>query len=132
MTTLSMPSAPQKRCCANGKSAEMHSTTVWSRLAALLKTAQDHDSPVRIVEATVAVNDNRKRAIGRKVISAMGGNARGKTVAVLGLTFKPNTDDMREAPSIAIVQTLQAAGARVRAHDPEGMAQARRVIEIGK
>src|SRR3546814_170335 len=96
---------------------------------ALLKTAQDHDSPVRIVEATVAVNDNRKRAMGRKVISAMGGNARGKTVAVLGLTFKPNTDDMREAPSIAIVQTLQDAGARVRAYDPVGMDQARRVIE---
>src|SRR3546814_639080 len=96
---------------------------------ALLKTAQDHDSPVRIVEATVAVNDNRKRAMGRKVISAMGGNARGQTVAVLGLTFKPNTDDMREAPSIAIVQTLQDAGARVRAYDPVGMDQARRSEE---
>ena len=95
---------------------------------ALLKTAQDNDSPMRIVEATVAVNDNRKRAMGRKVIQAMGGNARGKTVAVLGLTFKPNTDDMREAPAIAIVQTLQDAGANVRAYDPVGMDQARQVI----
>src|SRR3546814_20032256 len=98
-------------------------------MLALLRTAQDHDAPVRIVEATVAVNDNRKRAMGRKVISAMGGNARGKTVAVLGLTFKPNTDDMREAPSIAIVQTLQDAGARVRAYAPVGRDHARRVIE---
>ncbi len=96
---------------------------------ALLKTAQDHDSPVRIVEATVAVNENRKRAMGRKVIQAMGGNARGKTVAVLGLTFKPNTDDMREAPSISIIQTLQDAGARVRAYDPVGMEQARQVLD---
>ena len=96
---------------------------------ALLKTAQDHDSPVRIVEATVAVNDNRKRAMGRKVIEAMGGNARGKTVAVLGLTFKPNTDDMREAPSIAIIQTLQDAGAVVRAYDPVGTEQAKLVLE---
>ena len=95
---------------------------------ALLKTAQDNDSPMRIVEATVAVNDNRKRAMGRKVIQAMGGNARGKTVAVLGLTFKPNTDDMREAPAIAIVQTLQDAGATVRAFDPVGMDQAKQVI----
>jgi UDPglucose 6-dehydrogenase len=96
---------------------------------ALLKTAQDHDSPVRIVEATVAVNDNRKRAMGRKVITAMGGSARGKTVAVLGLTFKPNTDDMREAPSIAIVQTLQDAGAQIRAYDPVGREQAQQVLQ---
>ena len=96
---------------------------------ALLKTAQDHDSPVRIVEATVAVNDNRKRAMGRKVVQAMGGDARGKTVAILGLTFKPNTDDMREAPSIAIIQTLQDAGARIRAFDPVGIEQAKQVLE---
>ncbi|QJB68718.1 UDP-glucose dehydrogenase family protein [Parasphingorhabdus halotolerans] len=88
---------------------------------ALLKTAQDNDSPVRIVEAVVQVNDQRKRAMGRKVIHALGGEARGKKVALLGLTFKPNTDDMRDAPSIAIAQTLMDAGAIVSAYDPEGM-----------
>jgi UDPglucose 6-dehydrogenase len=91
---------------------------------ALLKTAQDYAVPQRIVEAVVQVNDNRKRAMGRKVIAAMGGNARGKSVAILGLTFKPNTDDMRDAPSLSIVQALLDAGARVVAHDPEGMAAA--------
>jgi UDPglucose 6-dehydrogenase len=88
---------------------------------ALLKTAQDNAVPQRIVEAVVAVNDNRKRAMGRKVINAMGGAVRGKRVAILGLTFKPNTDDMRDAPSIAIVQALLDAGATVVATDPEGM-----------
>ena len=96
---------------------------------ALLKTAQDYEAPQRIVEAVVAVNDNRKRAMGRKVIQAIGGDARGKTVAILGLTFKPNTDDMRDSPAIAIIQTLQDAGAAVRAHDPEGTDQARKVLE---
>ncbi|MBB5987462.1 nucleotide sugar dehydrogenase [Sphingobium lignivorans] len=93
---------------------------------ALLKTAQDHEAPQRIVEAVVAVNDQRKRAMGRKVIHACGGDVRGKTIAVLGLTFKPNTDDMRDSPAIAIVQTLQDAGATIRAFDPEGMEQARK------
>lgn len=88
---------------------------------ALLKTAEDYESPLRIVSAVVEVNDNRKRAMGRKVIKALGGDARDKRVALLGLTFKPNTDDMRDAPSIAIVQTLEDAGATVTAHDPEGM-----------
>ncbi|MGV3510902.1 MAG: UDP-glucose dehydrogenase family protein [Novosphingobium sp.] len=88
---------------------------------ALLKTAEDFGSPVRLVEAVVKVNDSRKRAMGRKVIEALGGDARGKRVALLGLTFKPNTDDMRDAPSIAIVQTLLDAGAEVVAYDPEGM-----------
>jgi UDPglucose 6-dehydrogenase len=92
---------------------------------ALLKTAEDFESPVRIVEAVVQVNDSRKRAMGRKVIQALGGGGtegvRGRTVAVLGLTFKPNTDDMRDAPSLAIVQSLLDAGVNVRAHDPEGM-----------
>jgi len=88
---------------------------------ALLKTAEDYETPVRIVEAVVQVNDTRKRAMGRKVIHALGGDAKGKTVAVLGLTFKPNTDDMRDAPSLAVVQSLLDAGAAVRAHDPEGM-----------
>ncbi|CAH0495464.1 UDP-glucose/GDP-mannose dehydrogenase family protein [Novosphingobium sp. CECT 9465] len=88
---------------------------------ALLKTAEDYNSPVRLVEAVVKVNDSRKRAMGRKVIEALGGEARGKRVALLGLTFKPNTDDMRDAPSIAVVQTLLDAGAEVVAYDPEGM-----------
>jgi len=96
---------------------------------ALLKTSQDYDAPQRIVEAVVAVNDNRKRAMGRKVIQACGGEVRGKTVALLGLTFKPNTDDMRDSPSIAVVRTLQDAGATVRAYDPEGMEQAKLVLD---
>ncbi len=91
---------------------------------ALLKTAQDNEVSVRIVSAVVEANDMRKRAMGRKIIAAMGGDARGKKVALLGLTFKPNTDDMRDAPAIAIVQTLLDAGASVTAHDPEGMADA--------
>src|SRR5215217_1527424 len=95
---------------------------------ALIKTAQDHNAPIRIVETVAAVNEQRKRAMGRKVVAACGGSVRGKTVAVLGLTFKPNTDDMRDAPSIAIVTALQDAGARVRAYDPEGMEQARAVL----
>lgn len=91
---------------------------------ALLKTAQDNDVPMRIVDAVVQANDQRKRAMGRKVVKALGGDARGKRVAVLGLTFKPNTDDMRDSPAIAIVQTLLDAGAKVAAHDPEGMQEA--------
>jgi len=93
---------------------------------ALLKTAEDYDSPLRIVEAVAKVNDSRKRAMGRKVLEALGGaeGARGKKVALLGLTFKPNTDDMRDAPSIAIAQTLQDAGVEVVAYDPEGMEMA--------
>ena len=90
---------------------------------ALLKTAEDYDSPTRIIEAVVNVNDSRKRAMGRKVLDALGGAdaARGKTVAMLGLTFKPNTDDMRDSPAIAIAQTLQDSGVSVAAYDPEGM-----------
>jgi UDPglucose 6-dehydrogenase len=92
---------------------------------ALLKTAEDQQMPLRIVESVVAVNEARKRAMGRKVIQALGGEARGRTVALLGLTFKPNTDDMRDAPSLSIVQALQDAGAKVRGFDPEGIEQAR-------
>ena len=90
---------------------------------ALLKTAEDYDSPLRIVEAVAKVNETRKRAMGRKVLEALGGieAARGKKVALLGLTFKPNTDDMRDAPSIAVAQTLLDAGVEVAAYDPEGM-----------
>jgi UDPglucose 6-dehydrogenase len=95
---------------------------------ALLKTAQDNDVPVRIVAAVVEANEQRKRAMGRKIVHALGGDARGKKVALLGLTFKPNTDDMRDAPSIAIVQTLLDAGAIVTAFDPEGMAEASHIM----
>ena len=91
---------------------------------ALLKTSEDYDSPLRVVEAVAKVNDSRKRAMGRKVIDALGENPRGKRVALLGLTFKPNTDDMRDAPSIAIAQALADAGVEVVAYDPEGMAVA--------
>lgn len=92
---------------------------------ALIKTAQDYGTPSRIVEAVASVNDQRKRAMGRKVIAACGGSVRGKTIALLGLTFKPNTDDMRDAPSLAIVAALQDGGANIRAFDPEGMEQAK-------
>jgi UDPglucose 6-dehydrogenase len=92
---------------------------------ALLKTAEDYQTPLRIVESVVKVNDARKRAMGRKVIQALGGDARGRTVALLGLTFKPNTDDMRDAPSLSIVQALEDAGAKVHGYDPEGIEQAR-------
>jgi UDPglucose 6-dehydrogenase len=92
---------------------------------ALLKTAEDHQAPLRIVEAVVKVNDARKRAMGRRVLRALGGEVRGQTVALLGLTFKPNTDDMREAPSLSIVRALQDSGAVVRGYDPEGIEQAR-------
>jgi UDPglucose 6-dehydrogenase len=95
---------------------------------ALLKTGQDHEAPLRVVEAVVAVNDARKRAMARKVSAALKGEVRGRTVALLGLTFKPNTDDMREAPSIPIITALQDMGARVRAYDPEGMQQAKHFV----
>ena len=95
---------------------------------ALIKTAQDYGAPVRIVETVAAVNDQRKRAMARKVIRACNGTVRGKTVAVLGLTFKPNTDDMRDAPALAIIQGLRDAGARVRAYDPEGIPQAKSLL----
>src|SRR6201993_1701715 len=95
---------------------------------ALIKTGQDHEAPLRIVETVVAVNDQRKRAMARKVAAALGGELRDKCIAVLGLTFKPNTDDMREAPSIALITALHDLGARVRAYDPAGMEQARAVL----
>ena len=95
---------------------------------ALIKTAQDHDVPMRILEAVETVNETRKRAMARKVSAAFAGVLRGKTVAVLGLTFKPNTDDMREAPSIPLITALQDMGAKVRAYDPVGMEQAGQVL----
>ncbi|MFN5017678.1 UDP-glucose dehydrogenase family protein [Bradyrhizobium sp.] len=95
---------------------------------ALIKIAQDNDTQLRIVESVLAVNDNRKRAMARKVAHAVGGNLRGKTIAVLGLTFKPETDDMREAPSIPLVTGLLDMGAKVRAHDPVGIEQAKKEL----
>jgi UDPglucose 6-dehydrogenase len=96
---------------------------------ALIKTGQDYEAPLRIVETVVAVNDQRKRAMARKVLAASGGSLRDKTVAVLGLTFKPNTDDMRDSPSIPLITALQDMGAQVRAYDPEGMEPAREVLK---
>ncbi|WP_205479952.1 UDP-glucose dehydrogenase family protein [Sphingomonas arenae] len=96
---------------------------------ALIKTAQDHDSPVRIVETVAAVNETRKRAMARRIIAACGGSVRGKTIALLGLAFKPNTDDMRASPAIDIVTALQDAGASIRAYDPEAMEQARLCLQ---
>ncbi|MCP8885161.1 UDP-glucose/GDP-mannose dehydrogenase family protein [Devosia sp. XJ19-1] len=96
---------------------------------ALVKIGQDFGSPMRLVETTVSINDHRKRAMSRKVIAACGGDVRGKTIGVLGLTFKPNTDDMREAPSIDLIRGLQDRGASVVAFDPQGMDTARSLIE---
>jgi len=96
---------------------------------ALIKTAQALGAPIRIVETVAAVNSQRKRAMARKVITAAGGSVRGKQIAVLGLTFKPNTDDMRDSPAIDIIQALQDAGATVRAFDPEGHEQAALVLQ---
>jgi len=92
---------------------------------ALIKTAQDHGAQLRIVEAVAAVNEQRKRAMARKVVAALGGSLRGKTVAVLGLAFKPNTDDTRDSPAIPLITALQDQGARVCAYDPAGMEQAK-------
>ncbi|WP_269714853.1 UDP-glucose dehydrogenase family protein [Caulobacter sp. NIBR2454] len=87
---------------------------------ALVKTAADYGAPTRLIEATVQVNDARKKAMAGKVAAAVGGDVKGKTIGVLGLTFKPNTDDMRDAPSLDIIPALQAMGATVQAYDPEG------------
>ncbi|OAM78565.1 UDP-glucose dehydrogenase family protein [Devosia elaeis] len=96
---------------------------------ALVKIGQDNESPMRLVETTIAINDQRKRAMSRRVVAACGGEVRGKTIGVLGLTFKPNTDDMRDAPSIDIIRGLLDRGAQVVAYDPQGMDAARSVIE---
>ena len=95
---------------------------------ALVKIGQDNEAPIRILETVVAVNEQRKRAMARRVASALGGNLRDKTIAVLGLTFKPNTDDMRAAPSIALITALQDMGASVKAFDPVGMQHAREIL----
>jgi UDPglucose 6-dehydrogenase len=91
--------------------------------SALLKTAQDYGVALRIVEAVTVVNDQRKRAMARKVVTALDGSVRGKTVAVLGLTFKPNTDDTRDSPAIPLITALTDLGAKVRGYDPAGMEQ---------
>ena len=96
---------------------------------ALTKTANDHNSPVRIVDTVVEVNAARKKAMADKVIEAMGGDVSGKSIAVLGLAFKQNTDDMRDAPSLDIVPILQKAGAKIRAYDPEAMEEASKLLD---
>ncbi len=95
---------------------------------ALVHTARDYASPLRIVETVVDINDTRKRRMADKVIAACDGSVAGKTVGILGLTFKPNTDDMREAPSLDIVPALLGGGATVRVYDPEGMDEARKLL----
>jgi UDPglucose 6-dehydrogenase len=95
---------------------------------ALVRTAQEYGAPMQLVETTVKVNDARKKAMAQKIIDAAGGSVKGKTIAVLGLTFKPNTDDMRDSPSLDIIPALQQAGANIRAFDPEGMHEAARLL----
>ena len=95
---------------------------------ALVRTAEEAGAPIRLVETTVSVNDARKARMADKIIAAAGGSVEGKTIAVLGLTFKPNTDDMREAPSLSIVPALQKAGAKVRAYDPAGLMEAEKLL----
>jgi UDPglucose 6-dehydrogenase len=96
--------------------------------AALLKTAHDHGVPLRIVETVAAVNEQRKRAMARKVVAALDGSVRGKTVAVLGLSFKPNTDDMRDSPAIPLITALHDLGATVRGYDPAAMEAAKMLL----
>ena len=95
---------------------------------ALVKTAQDYEAPLRIIETVVDINDKRKKAMADRIIGACGGDVSGKTIAVLGLTFKPNTDDMRDSPSLDIIPALTAAGATVKAFDPEGMDEAKKTL----
>jgi UDPglucose 6-dehydrogenase len=95
---------------------------------ALVRTAHEAEAPLSIIETVVQVNDERKRRMADKIIAACGGTLAGKTVAVLGLTFKPNTDDMRDAPSLEVIPRLAAAGAVIRAFDPEGMAEAKKLL----
>jgi UDPglucose 6-dehydrogenase len=95
---------------------------------ALVRTAQEANSPLRIVETVVDINDRRKKSMANKIIAACDGTVRGKTIAILGVTFKPNTDDMRDSPSLDIIPALQEAGATIRAYDPEGMDEARTLL----
>ena len=96
---------------------------------ALMKTARDNNAPIELIEATVRVNSARKQKMAQKIIDAVGGDLKGKTIAILGLTFKPNTDDMRDAPALDIVPALQDEGAKIRAFDPEGMNEAKHMLK---
>ncbi|MEE2970083.1 MAG: UDP-glucose/GDP-mannose dehydrogenase family protein [Pseudomonadota bacterium] len=96
---------------------------------ALVQTARDAGSPITIVESVVEVNDARKARMANKIIAACGGSVDGKTIAVLGVTFKPNTDDMRDSPSLDIIPALQKAGATVRAFDPQGQEEAEKMLD---
>ncbi len=96
---------------------------------ALMKTARDNSAPIELIETTVRVNSARKQKMAQKIVEALDGNVKGKTIAILGLTFKPNTDDMRDAPALDIVPTLQDEGAKVRAFDPEGMKEAKHMLK---
>jgi UDPglucose 6-dehydrogenase len=96
---------------------------------ALVRTAQEAGAPISIVETVVAVNDARKNRMAQRIIRACGGSVEGKSIAVLGLTFKPNTDDMRDSASLTIIPALQRAGATIRAYDPEGMKEAKAMLE---
>ncbi len=96
---------------------------------ALMKTARDYHAPIELIETTVRVNSARKQKMAQKIIEAIGGDVKGKTIAILGLTFKPNTDDMRDAPALDIVPTLQDEGAKVKAFDPEGMSEAKHMLK---
>jgi UDPglucose 6-dehydrogenase len=96
---------------------------------ALVRTAQEHNSPLRIIETVVAVNNDRKKAMAERIIKACGGSVAGKTIGLLGLAFKPNTDDMRDSPSLDVVPALIAAGATVRAYDPEAMDEAAKLLD---
>lgn len=96
---------------------------------ALVRTAQDHERPLRLIEMIVSINEYRKRAMSRKIAQMCENEVNGKRIAILGLTFKPNTDDMREAPSIAIIQGLQDMGANIFAYDPEGMDNAKHFLK---
>jgi len=97
-------------------------------LLALLKAGHDFGVPIRSIETIISINEQRKRAMARKIIAACGGTVRGSTIAVLGLTFKADTDDMRESPAVSIITALQDAGANVRAYDPEGMVHAKSIL----
>jgi len=95
---------------------------------ALVRTAQDYGAPLRIIETVVDVNDRRKKSMAGRIVQACGGSVAGKRIAVLGVTFKPNTDDMRDSPSLDIVPMLQEAGAEIHAYDPAGMHEASKLL----
>lgn len=97
--------------------------------SAIVKTAKDNESPLKIIEAVEQVNSERKKAMASKIVTACGGSVEGKTIAILGLSFKPNTDDMRDAPSLTIIPDLQTLGAKIRAFDPQAMEEASQLLQ---